>query len=136
MSNRVVSFVHVVLLAAVALTIAGCGDVNRDSDGDGRSDRVVCPSDVPPPNNACLADQCGNELGVGRPCTKGGGQCDVYSLFGGEAGICIPDFADNTTVHACSRPCSVDDDCGTDAQCFPDPLTGRLGCVINGCEGL
>jgi hypothetical protein len=69
------------------------------------------------------------------PCTKGGGQCDAYSLFAGEAGICIPDFADNTRVHACSMPCSVDDDCGSGAVCATDPVTGRLGCAIIPCEG-
>lgn len=98
-------------------------------------DEIVCPEDLPPPSDPCLEGQCGNELGVGMPCTKGGGQCDAFSLFAGEAGICIPDFADNTRVHACSMPCSVDDDCGSGAVCATDPATGRLGCAIIPCEG-
>ncbi len=95
----------------------------------------VCPADTPAPSDVCLDGLCGNELGVGRPCTRGGGQCDVFNLLAGEAGICIPDFADNTNVHCCSKTCSVDDDCGSGAVCFPDPVTQRQGCVPQGCEG-
>ena len=125
------------VVAAILLAgVAACpfapptGNVVDDDDDD-----IVCPADLPPPSDPCLEGQCGNELGVGMPCTKGGGQCDVFSLFAGEAGICIPDFADNTRVHACSMPCSVDEDCGSGAVCATDPVTGRLGCAISPCEG-
>jgi len=123
------------VLVLLVLSTVGCFGV-EDGDGDGDDEKDTCPADLPPPSVPCLAGQCGNELGVGRPCTEGGGQCDVFNLFAGEAGICIPDFADNTQVHACSKSCSVDDDCGAGALCFPDPRTGQLGCVIRGCEGL
>ena len=118
----------------VAIGVAGCPapPTSNVVDDDGG---IVCPADLPPPSDPCLEGQCGNELGVGRPCEKGGGQCDVFNLLGGEAGICIPDFADNTRVHACSMPCSVDDDCGSGGVCATDPVTGRLGCSLAGCQG-
>ncbi len=99
-------------------------------------DDDVCPDSTPPPSDRCLEGQCGNELGVGRPCTRGGGQCDVFSLVAGEAGICILYFADNTNVHCCSKPCSVDDDCGDGAVCAENPANpASFGCVPAGCEG-
>ena len=116
----------------VVVTACGTPPTSKAVDDD---DDDVCPADTPPPSDSCLEGQCGNDLGVGRPCTRGGGQCDVFSLLAGEAGICIPDFADNTRVHCCSKPCNVDDDCGTGAVCAVDPITNRLGCVPTGCEG-
>ena len=121
----------------VFCSIVACGPSPTqnvvDDDGD-----LVCPADTPPPSDRCLEGQCGNELGVGRPCTKGGGQCDVFNLLGGEAGICVADFAgdDTTNVFCCSKTCVVDDDCGSGAVCAPDPRDpGRTGCVPAGCEG-
>ena len=99
-------------------------------------ERQVCPADTPPPSDSCLEGQCGNELGVGRPCTKGGGECDVFNLLGGEAGICVVDFADNTKVHCCSRPCSEDSECGRGAVCATNPANpNSKGCVPEACEG-
>jgi hypothetical protein len=121
------------LVLVAAVCVAACAPPAPAPDEE--EVEFKCPSDTPPPSDTCLEGLCGNELGVGRPCTKGGGQCGVFNLFAGEAGICIPDFADNTNVHCCSKPCSVDDDCGSGAVCFPDPITERLGCVPRGCEG-
>lgn len=124
-----------VRFVVVFLLLTGCPSSPPD-DGDGAADAPVCPDDLPPPSDPCLQGQCGNELGVGRPCTKGGGQCDVFSLLRGEAGICIPDFADNTTVDACSMPCDIDDDCGSGAVCATDPDNpSSKGCSIIACEG-
>ena len=114
--------------------LAACGSPSTDN-AVNDDDDAVCPADTPPPSDQCLEGNCGNELGVGRPCTKGGGQCDVFNLLAGEAGICIPDFADNTRVHCCSKPCNVDDDCGRDAVCAADPVTERLGCSPTACVG-
>ncbi len=96
-----------------------------------------CPDFLPPPSNPCLEGQCGNSAGVGQPCTKGGGECDVFDLLAGEAGVCTVDFSDNTDVHICSRLCDVDEDCGEGAICFENPDSpGQFGCVTKGCEGL
>lgn len=58
----------------------------------------------------------GNEQGVGKYCTKNGGQCagtgSPYCSADLQAGI--PSF--------CSKPCSVDSDCGTGAQCVGSGL--------------
>ena len=125
-------------VVAVFVVAACCGCVGGEDGAAGVDDPPAarCPDDLPPPSDACLAGQCGNALGVGRPCTKGGGQCDVFNLLAGEAGICIPDFADNTAVHACSMPCQVDDDCGAGAVCAIDPTDAtKKGCSLVGCEG-
>lgn len=99
-------------------------------------DEIRCPDDLPPPSDTCLEGQCGNEIGVGRPCTKGGGECDAFDLLGGEAGICVVDFADNTNVFCCTRPCSTDDECGSGAVCATNPANDNdKGCVPRGCEG-
>ncbi|MBM4282465.1 MAG: hypothetical protein FJ137_17505 [Deltaproteobacteria bacterium] len=123
------------VIATFAYLVA-CAPPGRSPSDDVDDEEVVCPADLPPPSDPCLADQCGNALGVGRPCTRGGGQCDVFSLFDGEAAICIPDFADNTVVHACSMPCDVDEDCGDGAVCATDPENpSSKGCSLFACEG-
>lgn len=99
-------------------------------------DNIVCPADLPEPSDSCLEGQCGNEIGVGRPCTRGGGECDAFDLIGGEAGICVVDFADNTNVHCCTRTCSDDDECGSGAVCAANPANpASKGCVPTDCEG-
>lgn len=98
---------------------------------------AACAAFLPPPSNACLQGQCGNSVGVGQPCTKGGGECDGFNLLAGEAGVCTVDFSDNTSVACCTRLCSVNEECGENALCFPDPADPlRTGCVTVGCEGL
>lgn len=62
----------------------------------------------------------GNEDGVGKYCTAGGGQC-----VGTGAPICSADIQAGPGL--CSKPCSTDADCGTGAVC----MAGSLG---SGCE--
>lgn len=121
-------------MACLLLVVFGCGPPPTSEVVD--DDAPICPADTPPPSDTCLEGLCGNELGVGRPCTRGGGQCDVFNLLGGEAGICIADFADNTNVFCCSRPCSEDSECGSGAVCATNPANNNSkGCVPAGCEG-
>src|SRR6266567_1878940 len=49
----------------------------------------------------------GNELGVGKFCTQGGGQCQ-----GSQASICSADIQLNGQG-LCSKSCNADADCGT-----------------------
>ncbi|MEK7571342.1 MAG: hypothetical protein AAB553_03630 [Patescibacteria group bacterium] len=56
----------------------------------------------------------GNEKGVGKACTKGGGEC------GGDAPFCSADFVDGPGV--CSKPCSNNNECGTGAKCVQQSL--------------
>ena len=91
-----------------------------------------CSVGLPPPSAACLP-KCGNELGVGQPCTKGGGECSDFSFS--EAALCTVDF-DDTDLAFCTRACAADDQCGTDAFCAIDPenpMSGA-GCMPNSCK--
>src|SRR4051812_18710860 len=75
------------------------------------NDGACKPCDVvlklPVPNDACLP-KCGNELGVGMPCTKNGGECngnDIHALF------CTIDQVPDVSLIMCTGPCSQDGDC-------------------------
>jgi hypothetical protein len=88
---------------------------------------------LPPPNNACLP-KCGNELGVGMPCTLNGKQCnhnDIHALF------CTIDQDSTADLIMCTGPCSQDSDCGSGAFCEGDPSNpgGPKGCVPTSCAG-
>jgi len=68
----------------------------------------------------------GNETGVGKYCTQGGGQC-----LGTGAPICSADIQLSGTG-ICSKPCNTNADCGSSATCFQDTL-GK-GCKPNVCD--
>jgi hypothetical protein len=109
-------------------------------DGDCRGERVcgpqrvcVCPPGLPPPSDPCLADQCGNDLAVGQPCSEGGGECNPNGFDG--AFLCTRDF-NPTDLHFCTLPCSADDDCGEGARCAidPDDPGAGAGCFPLVCD--
>ena len=93
---------------------------------------VDCAENLPPPSIPCLP-RCGNELGVGQPCTKGGGECSDFSFS--EAPLCTVDF-DDTDMAFCTRACVSDDQCGTGAYCAidPDNPTSGAGCTPLSCK--
>jgi hypothetical protein len=66
----------------------------------------------------------GNANGVGRYCTKGGGQCPFLSW----ARFCSNDFRDDVPGF-CTNTCSADSDCGAGAICIVDPTGGPSVCV-------
>lgn len=68
----------------------------------------------------------GNDLGVGKYCTQGGGQCQ-----GLNASICSADIQLNGSG-ICSKACNTDADCGTGAVCYQDTL-GK-GCEPVSCQ--
>jgi hypothetical protein len=68
----------------------------------------------------------GNEDGVGKYCTQGGGQCT-----GTGAPICSADI-EAGQPGLCSKPCSTDADCGTGAVCMASTLGS--GCEPVVCE--
>jgi hypothetical protein len=94
-----------------------------------------CDFGLPAPNDVCLP-KCGNERGVGQPCTKGGGECNAWLAVSGGAGICTIDFVSDADLHMCTRPCADDVDCGADAVCQGDPNDpgGDKGCVPQSCS--
>ena len=68
----------------------------------------------------------GNSDGVGKYCTKGGGQC-----IGTGSPICSADI-ESGQPGLCSKPCLSDSDCGAGAVCYGSSL-GK-GCEPIACE--
>lgn len=68
----------------------------------------------------------GNSDGVGKYCTKGGGQC-----IGTGSPICSADI-ESGAPGLCSKPCLSDSDCGAGAVCYGSSL-GK-GCEPIACE--
>jgi hypothetical protein len=70
----------------------------------------------------------GNELGVGKYCTKGGSECS-----GLQASNCSVNFQDGPAL--CSKSCSTTADCGTGATCVDSVVFGITvkGCSPNAC---
>jgi hypothetical protein len=76
----------------------------------------------------------GNNLGVGRYCTKGAGQCDKNEGLGSGLFIFCTIDEDPTAPDAfCTGPCSTDSQCGENAYC--DGQGGQSGCVPASCGG-
>lgn len=90
----------------------------------------TCPPDLPKPSRACLTG-CGNELRVGMPCTRGGQECNNNP----KTFLCTGDFDDKTDLLFCTKPCVVDEDCGSGAKCAGDPKkpTSGRGCIPAAC---
>ena len=124
------AFIH---LALLGILLAGClwtTEVQIQPVFDAGS---RCIGNYPPPNDPCLPE-CGNELGVGQPCTKGGYECSDFDLIT-QAAMCTVDFSSTTELAFCTRPCSADSDCGTGAICREDPEdpNASKGCVPETC---
>lgn len=121
------------VVVTALVTFMGCTDSGSGSDGvDDDDDSVPCPAELPPPSDPCIP-LCGNELGVGQPCSKGGFQCPFIET-GKEASFCTVDF-DDTNLAFCTKPCVDDGDCGTDAVCTgdPDKPDSDKGCTPASC---
>lgn len=104
----------------VLFFLTGCGDNHVKP----------CPEGLPPPSHECLAG-CGNELNVGMPCSKLGGECDTADFR--MAFICSIDVRD-TELDFCTRPCKKDSECGANAVCHGDPENPlQAGCVPIAC---
>lgn len=64
------------------------------------------------PGPACAAaSDTGNDLEVGKYCSKGGNQCN------GAADFCLADFTRGAFGDFCTKTCSADSDCGSEAIC-------------------
>ena len=114
--------------AACSSSSDGGGGGTDATTGDGSDANLT---DVRDPSKNCVPPGAkGNDKGVGAYCEPGdaGVPCDK------EAGspICtgaidgVPD-----TAWFCTRPCTTDADCGTDASCVANPL--GTGCVPKSC---
>jgi hypothetical protein len=127
-------------LILLAFCAAAAGACNSDDDPMPAAPRdaagPMClhpmPSSLPAPSDACLAG-CGNELGVGQPCSKNAGECSELGI--GNAIFCTADV-DDGDLKFCTRPCVKDEQCGTNARCAVDPVNpGRgSGCFPKSCD--
>ena len=78
----------------------------------------------------------GNNLGVGRYCTKGGGECNKNSALGtGGYIFCTIDYDSSAPDAFCTGPCTSDSECGSDAYCDGSGTGGSKGCVPASCGG-
>ena len=102
------------------------GPATDGGTADAGAGNAGCPA-PPMGTDPCVrACNTGNEYGVGRYCTAGGGQCSGNR----QATICTVDF-DPTAVGFCTKPCSSNGGCGSGAMCVAG--TGGSGCVPVEC---
>jgi hypothetical protein len=113
------------LLFCSLLSIA-CG-VGTDGGGGGGGGGSEDGSQAAPLECIKPSDM-GNANGVGKYCTKGGGQCSFFSW----ARFCTVDFRDNVPGF-CTNSCSADADCGEGAVCKQQPGGGPSGCTPVAC---
>ncbi len=82
------------------------------------------------PGPPCVAEGAvGNEFGVGKHCTRGGGECAASQT----ASICIVDFTQGDFGNFCTRLCSTDADCGAGATCQGASENSPKACIPQ-CE--
>jgi hypothetical protein len=103
------------------------GTAPRDAAVDGDTNRGCMTP--PGPGDTCVRPcNTGNEYGVGRYCTPGGGECGRAR----SAPICSADFDPSRPAFGwCLRPCASDANCGAGAVCVGQP--GSSGCVPVAC---
>lgn len=101
--------------------------------GGGGSSLLPDGGAAPPPGNIdCVPPGTkGNSLDVGKYCTKGGHECNLFAF----AKFCTLDFKDNVPGF-CTTSCSADADCGDGAQCAASTDgSGQKGCTPIACLG-
>jgi hypothetical protein len=121
-----------VALVTASIITPGCGGSSNnktDATGSGSgSGSNSCTG-----GSAC-GQPCdeGNNLGVGKFCSKGSGQCgkNTSSFI-----FCTIDFDSTAPDAFCTGPCGSDADCGDDAFCDNDGSGTSNGCVPANCGG-
>lgn len=123
--------------AALLVFVVACGGSSADPTD--TTTPIDAKTSKPVDAQVSHADPCndpsatGNDKGVGRYCTAGGGECNQNSNLGGFI-FCTKDYEPDETVQYCTGPCSKDSDCGTNAACTGSGSGGR-GCEPNACGG-
>jgi hypothetical protein len=103
-------------------------DAGADSGDSGPVGNRGCTT-PPTPTDRCVRPcHRGNEKGVGRYCTASGGECGGLNAF-----VCTADVDTSGGPTFCTRPCTMDSQCGSGAVCTGDER-GR-GCVPIECAG-
>jgi len=73
----------------------------------------------------------GNSLGIGAYCSKGCGECAALA-HPGSVLLCSVDFGAPANAAFCTKPCTMDSDCGgSGAICVSNPL--GMGCAVPAC---
>lgn len=118
----------------LSVVLSGCPPAAGPDGGEDAGDvdaggEDFCREGLPPPSDPCLPTCALNVLGVGQPCTEGGGECTGLPAF-----FCTVDFAE-TNLAFCTLACVADDQCGPGAACDIDPEDPGLGagCVPLTC---
>jgi hypothetical protein len=68
----------------------------------------------------------GNDVGVGKHCTKGSGGCS------GQAPLCLADYTQGDFGNFCTTQCKSDSECGTDARCTASEICVPVACISDG----
>ena len=100
--------------------LAGCG-------GGGSKVDSGCTG----PTGCGMECELGNDKGVGRFCSAGGGECNAN---GAPFLFCTVDYVPGAPGY-CTGPCSKDEDCGMNAYCSGEGMGGR-GCEPMICGGM
>lgn len=112
-------------------SLAGCiidgPNIDADAGAPAGMGNAGCSAPRAPGDPCVRACNTGNEVGVGRHCTRGGGQCARNQ----GAVLCTADFDMSLQSGWCTRPCASDAACGSGARCTGD-ARGR-GCVPAEC---
>lgn len=106
------------VFAGIALGLAAC---SNGSSGPADTGPMV------PPDSCGQPGDLGNEMGVGAFCTPGGSECTAHPT----AGLCLATLSPSDGQWFCTRLCTDDSMCGTNAVCTGDPR-GRA-CVPARC---
>jgi Copper type II ascorbate-dependent monooxygenase, C-terminal domain len=73
----------------------------------------------------------GNDVGVGKFCSAGSGQCGGN----GAAALCLADFTQGAFANFCTLQCQASAECGTDAICGPSKICIPAKCTGDGGTG-
>lgn len=108
-------------------------------DAQGDSDAGLTCQHPTPPKDPCQENWCANAYGVGMPCTKGGGECDLNvpkdDGISMGAVMCTAVYGNGSDAF-CTKPCGDDSDCGKGARCVGDPDNpgSGKGCMLIACS--
>ena len=87
-----------------------------------------------PNHSACSQPgDMGNELKVGEYCVEGAATCTSNNIAAGDAYICTLDGDPTSPEAFCTKACTWNGVCGTNAVCVGSGATGPKGCVPTAC---
>lgn len=97
-------------IVLTTLLLVACGDGSGGVDA-GRDAALNVPAE-----SCAQPGDVGNDLGIGHFCTPRGRECADFPM----AGLCLAQVAPDDNQWFCTRTCTSDDQCGTNAVCDGD----------------